>query len=257
MISPKNYKIFISYSHHNKDIADRFSDNLRALGYDVWIDSQSIPLTVEWWKEIQLGIISADSVIFIASSDSIASPICHLELDYARSLSKRLIPIVIEDISFDDARVTLSKKHLSEHTRRILKNRDILSLVRDNEIYITTLNWLFVRTETAFFNTFENLDVALQTDFDHLRLHTQLSEKASKWNDNQKKSSFLLLRGELQQFSEWCKTATELEKTPKPSDLQVEYLLASRPSNAGGELLLLLAERHLPLLLVFGLRLNI
>jgi hypothetical protein len=58
------------------------------------VDWEDIPLTADWWQEIQRGIEGAQTFVFILSPDSIASKVCREEIDHAIAHHKRLVPIV-------------------------------------------------------------------------------------------------------------------------------------------------------------------
>lgn len=84
--------VFISYSRKERAFADRLAIELEKNGRSVWIDRVGIRFTAEWWEEIKLGIEGSDNFVLIMSPDSMASPVCHLEIEYARKLTKRIIP---------------------------------------------------------------------------------------------------------------------------------------------------------------------
>lgn len=85
--------IFISYSRNNAEFANKLADALENIGLDIWIDKTSIRNSVEWWFAIEKGILEANNFLIIMSPDSMASPICHLEIEYAINKNKRIIPI--------------------------------------------------------------------------------------------------------------------------------------------------------------------
>jgi hypothetical protein len=93
--------IFISYSRKDKPFVQTLHVALGQADYDVWVDWEDIPLTSDWWDEIQRGIESAHSFIFVISPDSIASKVCRRELDHAVKTRKRLIPLVWRE-GFDE-----------------------------------------------------------------------------------------------------------------------------------------------------------
>src|SRR5262245_3577322 len=86
--------VFISYSRHNKDFAQNIFEKLEATMRDAWIDWEGIPLSSDWWREIQDGIEAADSFVFIMSPESLASPVCALEVAHAVACRKRIVPVV-------------------------------------------------------------------------------------------------------------------------------------------------------------------
>jgi hypothetical protein len=69
-------KIFISYSRKDIEFANRLDAALKARGFEPLIDRDEIYAFEEWWKRIEALIVRADTVVFILSPDSIASPVC-------------------------------------------------------------------------------------------------------------------------------------------------------------------------------------
>ena len=75
--------VFISYAREDQDFVRQLHEALAQRNRETWVDWQDIPLTAQWWQEIQRGIEAADSFVFIISPDSIASEVCRDELEHA------------------------------------------------------------------------------------------------------------------------------------------------------------------------------
>jgi hypothetical protein len=90
--------VFISYSRRDSDFVRRLHTALVDSGRDVWVDWEDIPLTVDWWQAICSAIDAADAFAFVITPDSVASEVCHDEIDYAINNNKRFIPIYLRDI---------------------------------------------------------------------------------------------------------------------------------------------------------------
>lgn len=90
--------IFISYSRKDSAFVQTLYDQLVAKGLAVWMDKNDIPPTRDWWESINKGIEESNAFVFVLSPNSLKSPVCHLEINYAISLKKRLIPIVRVDV---------------------------------------------------------------------------------------------------------------------------------------------------------------
>jgi hypothetical protein len=85
---------FISYSRKDKEFVRAIIQSLQETGIDLWLDESDIPAASKWKQEILVGIQFAHNFIYVISPDSVESEYCNLELDYALSLNKRIIPIV-------------------------------------------------------------------------------------------------------------------------------------------------------------------
>ena len=91
--------VFISYSRQDEPFVRRLHQAFVQRERDVWVDWEDIPLTADWWREIQGGIESADTFIFVISPDSAQSEVCYNEADYASENNKRIVPIVYRDLN--------------------------------------------------------------------------------------------------------------------------------------------------------------
>ncbi|MGV0027405.1 WD40 domain-containing protein [Phormidesmis priestleyi] len=193
--------VFISYSRKDKPFVQALYAALSKQDRDVWIDWQDIPLTADWWQEIEAGIEAAETFVFVISPDSIASQICCKEIAHAVQHHKRLVPVVWRD-DFEIERVypTL-RKH----------------------------NWLFFRSQDDFETSLRSLLKAIDTDLDHVRQHTRLLTHAIEWQNKDKNSDLLLRGSELEETIQWL--TQNAEKEPRSTDLQREYINASRKSN--------------------------
>ena len=88
---------FISYSRKDKDFVSTLYAAFERSQKNIWVDWNNIPLTSDWWAEIEKGIEGADTFVFVISPDSIASEICGKEILHAVRNNKRLFPIVRRD----------------------------------------------------------------------------------------------------------------------------------------------------------------
>src|SRR6266496_2735860 len=93
---------FISYSRLDKEFVGKLREALANKEQDVWIDWESIPASQAWWQEIRKGIAKANNFVLILSPNSMSSPICQMEIEYAREMGKRIIPVVYEDFNRED-----------------------------------------------------------------------------------------------------------------------------------------------------------
>src|SRR5919108_2736649 len=94
--------IFVSYSRKDLDFAGKIVQALAENKLDTWVDWKGIPPTVDWWKEIEKGIEEADIFLFFLSPDSVKSKVCNQEIAHAVKNGKRLIPIVVRDITSEE-----------------------------------------------------------------------------------------------------------------------------------------------------------
>jgi hypothetical protein len=166
--------IFISYSRKDIAYARILHDALVRHDLDTWIDWEDIPPSVNWLEEIHQAIAKANVFIFILSASSAISEVCEKEIEHARQNNKRIIPIVIDEIN-------PSKVHPA----------------------LAALNWIFSRTEDELHPAIESLITAIQTDYEWVKAHTHLQVDALRWDDQQRRASYLYSGAKLRDAEKW------------------------------------------------------
>lgn len=185
--------VFISYSRRNKTFVQKLNQALAEKERQVWVDWDDIPLTADWWAEIQAGIEGAHSFVFIISPDSVASKVCGQELDHAVACNKRIIPVVYHDA--DSVPDSLSH-----------------------------INWLFFRDSDDFDKALKSLLEAIDIDLDWVKAHTRLTVRGQEWDKKDRNESYFL-RGD--DLAEAEKMLGKVDKRPRLTLLQSQYILSS------------------------------
>lgn len=193
--------IFISYSRRDAEFVRKVDAAFKTAGLEVWVDWEDIPLSVDWWEEIKDGIESADVFVFIISPDSVTSEVCRNEIEHAIKHNKRFVPVLYREIDRNALKDTLHPA-------------------------ITSHNWVFFRETDEFEAAFQRLLTTIKADFGHLRTHTRLLVRAREWQENSGDRSRLLSGRELNDAIRWLQDNGQ--KEPKPTDLHVQYVEASR-----------------------------
>ena len=105
-------KIFISYSHQDADACARIDDAFAKQGnFDVWYDKGLVPGEV-YRRRIASVIRDADCFIILLSNSSVTSEWVIDEVEYAKKLRKKIIPIWIENVDIpDDLDMILQRYH--------------------------------------------------------------------------------------------------------------------------------------------------
>ena len=200
--------VFISYSRKDADFMRRLHAALSSQGRDVWVDWEDIPLTANWWQEICAAIEAADTFIFIISPDSIASEVCRNEIEHAVQNNKRFIPLLYRDISGVDK--NLIHRAVQAH------------------------NWIPFNDAAGFDAAFQNLLQALALDLEHVRKHTLLLVRAKEWEGRGRRADYLLTGAEAAEYGRWLEAGRE--KEPKPTELQLDFILASQAARSRRQL---------------------
>ncbi len=189
--------VFISYSRQDSDFVRRLHEALKAAGRDSWVDWEGIPPTAEWMQEIHEAIEAADTFVAVLSPASASSEICRAEVAYAEAQGKRLVPLVARDV--EPARTPDE---------------------------LARLNWLFFRPDDDFDAAFERLMAALDTDLDHLKVHTWLLVRCRRWTRGDEDASALLRGRELETAEAWLRQSVGRE--PAPTADQTRFVVESR-----------------------------
>ncbi len=98
----KRATVFLSYSHHDREIADRIRQALEQHDYSAWLDT-AIPPGDDWAAAIRSAIddaVARGFVLVTLSPASLASQYCKHGTEYALELAARpprsnVIPVVI------------------------------------------------------------------------------------------------------------------------------------------------------------------
>jgi WD40 repeat protein len=199
-------RVFLSYSRKDGDFTLRLAEALRRRGFVADFDQSEpdaahdvgISAEDEWWRRLQQMIAAADTMVFIVSPDSAASRVCDEEIDYARALGKRIIPVLLRPVDFATAPPRLAALNVK------------LSFADD----------------TKFDASFETLCAALEHDVAWHREGARLTALAVKWDQENRAESLLLPEGAIEGFDAW-QTRRPSNASP-PGELLQAYVAASR-----------------------------
>lgn len=193
---PERLRVFMSYSRFDTAFADEIVSGLEFDGgFQVLIDRHDVHEGEEWKKRLGALISAADTVVFVLSPKSATSPICLWEIEHARQLSKRIIPVqaaILENVVVPEALASLN----------------------------------YVRfDDRSFMSGLTALRRALKTDIAWLRDHTRLLMRAEEWQAAGQAPNRLLSGQDIATAKAW------MEKTPvaglKPTELHRNYIQAS------------------------------
>jgi hypothetical protein len=228
--------VFVSYSRLDREFVSQLREGLIRQGQDVWIDWEAIPPSQAWWSEIQKGIARANNFIVILSPNSMGSPICHMEIEYARQLKKRIIPVLYADFNRESALSDIAKRLATRDqdvTRQLWGTRQPYDLFDANDAELKHINYFFFKADADFQSRFDDLLTIVRTDFVHKEKHTTLGLRAAEWDRRSRDTSFLLLDAELTDAQSWLADAPG--KAPLVTDLQRDYIVASERTQAARE----------------------
>ncbi len=221
--------VFISYSRRDLSFVSALREALLKENQDIWIDWESIPPSQLWWDEIKKGILQANNFVIVISQNSMSSPICQMEIEYAILQGKRIIPVMYDNFDREVALINIAKRLLSskqQATRDIWGDRQAHDLFDRNQKVIAEINYLSFREEQDFDEKFNNLIDVISTDYEHKNLHTSYQIRAEQWSQRNQDIGLLLIETELVDAEIWL-TAAQY-KDPLPTELQIEFIEVSR-----------------------------
>ncbi len=197
--SSERTDVFVSYSRTDGDIARKLNENLQIAGKTTWFDQESIASGADFQKEIYEGIQNADNIIFILSPESILSPYCADEVNFAQKLGKRFVTLLYREIDTTELHNSLS-----------------------------AVQWIDFRpNHTHFERQFAEILRTIDTDREHVQAHTKWQNKATEWNNFDKNDDLLLRGNELVLANDWIEDAKEKQKIPFITPLQEELVKES------------------------------
>jgi energy-coupling factor transporter ATP-binding protein EcfA2 len=89
--------IFISYSRHDRTLAERLARDLQDAGLNVWIDFRRIRTGEQWREAIFEGVDQSDIMIVCLSPAAVDSEWVRREILMGFSHNKLVLPIMLED----------------------------------------------------------------------------------------------------------------------------------------------------------------
>ncbi|WP_020532904.1 TIR domain-containing protein [Flexithrix dorotheae] len=208
------HDIFISYGRkESRAFAGKLNKALLAVGYDVWIDQDDLPLGVDFQDQIDKAIEKSHNFLFVIAPHAIASEYCLKEIELALKYKKRIIPVLQVE-------------------------RDLYKVHEE----IGKINWVYLRekedanlpldqwqTIDDFDKGFSEVQSLLEDNKAFVEQHTHLLLKALEWERTQKDRQGLLVGKERQEAEKWLSSTFSGVKPPcLPSDLHCEYLAEAK-----------------------------
>jgi len=221
------YDAFISYGRvDSKAFAIKLNEQLKAIGLNVWIDQQDIPLAMDYQEQINDGIEKTHNFIFIISPHSVNSPYCLKEINLAIQYNKRLIPLLhVEQIS----QATWQQRNPTGTAEEWQKyqTKGLHSSYPNMHPTISKINWVYYRENIDNVEeSFANLIKTISEHQEYLEQHTELLIKALEWERNQKQTHYLLIGEERQAAEAWLQRL-DRQLPCLAADLHCEFICES------------------------------
>jgi WD40 repeat protein len=193
-------QVFLAYAHEDKAVMEKIRNSLQRESFTVWTNTTDIQTGETAEKAIKRGIEQADNVVYLLSPHTLHSEYCQQELDYALSLNKRIIPVLVKETDVQQIPQTLRDLQYIDLTDNV-KTEDCR--LDDNQLVKT------LRQEEAYYNE-----------------HKQLLVKALKWHKQDQNPSILLRGYNLRSAEAWLKVAKQRQQH-LPIAIQEQFITES------------------------------
>ncbi len=189
------YDIFFIYHPEDIEFTRRLAERLLARNIVCRLDEE-IGKSEASPQALRDTILRSHTIAIVLSPDSAESQLCNELIEYAVANGKRFISLII-----NEAIAVAVHPAIAENA------------------------YVFLREEDDFDSSLATLMQLLQVDA-HLRLHTELLVSASAWNLEGRAGDRLLAPERAEEARQWL--AEGVNRSPKPSQLLVEFIHASR-----------------------------
>lgn len=206
MAGDDRLKVFISYSRDDIRFAEQVYAALDLMGFECLIDRHGIQGGQEWLKRLATLILEADTVVFVLSPASAKSKMCAWEVEEATRRSKRVLPIVCRSLDGSDP-------------PQKLKDLNYVYFYEEPKV-----------TGSGFGAGLVSLVGSLKSDFDWLREHTRLLERADEWASGGRQETALLFGASIAEAKRWAERRPKT--APEVTELHWEFIRASEEAEA-------------------------
>jgi hypothetical protein len=202
--------VFLSHAEADRTELDALYAALTRSGLTIWSNWQDIQTGVDFKEAIDRGIEGSDNVVYLLSEASLRSSWCQHELDYALTLNKRIIPVLMQAMDLEDLPESLRNLQFIDMSRATTGDNQ-----PDND-----------QTDANRAAAAGQLLATLRQDADYYRAHKHLLVKALKWERQLRNPSILLQGYSLRQTAAWLDVAQKHARHG-PLPLQIEYVAES------------------------------
>lgn len=241
-------KVFLSYSRSDHKMASNLQSQFSEHGIDVWLDKQELPLGAVWWEYIKKdGIEASEAVLFLMTPESLASPVCNVELYYALiKAGKRIIGIRYKDFKEEDVSANLSermKEPLIDAVLADLEGRNLLEVAQENRKFLSNNNNATIENETNLAPVAKYILEGLNTNPNYLLWHSFFARKFADWVSDGKTKANRLIGDDLAEAEQYRDKANIERYQPPLPEEQLQYIRFSRD----------LATKDLQRFVIFGI----
>jgi len=193
-------QVFISYSERDRETMEKIRNSLRRESLTVWTNTTDVQTGEDFQSAIDRGIEQTDNLVYLVSPDSVQSEFVRKELEYAVSLHKRIIPVLVRETppeSIPEALQGVQYIDLTDNVEEedyVLDESQLLKILHQDEVYYNE--------------------------------HKVFLTQALKWQRQHKNPSILLRGYNLRSAETWLKVGQKRAQHP-PTALIEEFIAES------------------------------
>jgi len=94
--------VFVSYSRRDSEFVRRLAQSVSDRGKEVWLDTDGIADGEVFPQAIKRAIEGANAFVFVITPASVKSSYCENEVEYAREMQKRIVPVLRDPVADSD-----------------------------------------------------------------------------------------------------------------------------------------------------------
>src|SRR5579863_6342500 len=91
--------VFVSYSRRDSEFVRRLAESVSERGKEVWLDTEGIADGEVFPEAIKRAIEQSDAFVFVITPSSVHSTYCENEVEHARAMQKRIVPLLREFVA--------------------------------------------------------------------------------------------------------------------------------------------------------------
>ena len=193
-------QVFISYSERDREAMEKIRNSLRRESLTVWTNTTDIQTGEDFQSAIDRGIEQTDNLVYLVSPDSVQSEYVRKEIDYAVSLQKRIIPVLVRETPPDSLPNALQG----------VQYIDLTDNVKEDDYLLDESQLLkILHQDEAYYNE-----------------HKVFLTQALKWERQHKNPSILLRGYNLRSAEAWLKVGQKRTQH-RPTALIEEFIAES------------------------------
>ncbi len=193
--------VFLCYSEKETEIPIRFHYALMQKANTTWSKETDVKPGEDYAEAAKEGVEKNSNLLYFISQKTLSSATCSTELEYAKKLNKRIIPILLEN--------TDKKKFPKE-----IKGMFVLDLTDNSDV--------------VFNRVLAQLITIVNKNQEYYKLHRDLLIKALDWENGGEQPKKLLYGFDLESSVKWIEESEEMRE--KPTSLQRRYIDKSSTS---------------------------